>query len=185
MCREELKEFTEDVVRFGNLCRDPRWHNLDQHFSKLESEPTHHKYSRDSAVSNMQYLMALAQKTVVSDTSIIHLFIDSSYDYVLDEFPSFGTIGILMLWLFIFSVAQQLYHGMRRFDISEGMYKKSYEEFMEGKDDKLSSIQSLSNAVEMEKIFIKDLKKKTLWIKKMEHVMLYNARGVMVDFHSA
>ena len=32
--REELKVFTGEVVRFGNRCKDPQWHNLDRYFEK-------------------------------------------------------------------------------------------------------------------------------------------------------
>ncbi|MBA0837334.1 hypothetical protein Goarm_009500, partial [Gossypium armourianum] len=30
--REELKVFSGEVVRFGNRCKDPQWHNLDRYF---------------------------------------------------------------------------------------------------------------------------------------------------------
>lgn len=33
-CREELKVFSGEVVRFGNRCKDPQWHNLDRYFEK-------------------------------------------------------------------------------------------------------------------------------------------------------
>lgn len=32
--REELKVFAGEVVRFGNRCKDPQWHNLDRYFDK-------------------------------------------------------------------------------------------------------------------------------------------------------
>ncbi|KAG0463313.1 hypothetical protein HPP92_019382 [Vanilla planifolia] len=32
--RDELKVFSGEVVRFGNRCRDPQWHNLDRYFAK-------------------------------------------------------------------------------------------------------------------------------------------------------
>jgi hypothetical protein len=32
--REELKIFSQEVVRFGNRCKDPQWHNLDRYFVK-------------------------------------------------------------------------------------------------------------------------------------------------------
>lgn len=32
--REELKVFSKEVVRFGNRCKDPQWHNLERYFDK-------------------------------------------------------------------------------------------------------------------------------------------------------
>jgi hypothetical protein len=32
--REELKVFSTEVIRFGNRCKDPQWHNLDRYFDK-------------------------------------------------------------------------------------------------------------------------------------------------------
>lgn len=34
ICREELKIFSQEIVRFGNRCKDPQWHNLDRYFVK-------------------------------------------------------------------------------------------------------------------------------------------------------
>ncbi|CAN1731216.1 Protein PSK SIMULATOR 1 [Linum perenne] len=36
--REELKVFSGEVVRFGNRCKDPQWHNLDRYFDNVESQ---------------------------------------------------------------------------------------------------------------------------------------------------
>ncbi|KAG0499745.1 hypothetical protein HPP92_004436 [Vanilla planifolia] len=60
--REELKVFSGEVVRFGNLCKDPQWHNLDRYFAKLESEHSQPQFEVQIA-EVMQQLMALVQLT--------------------------------------------------------------------------------------------------------------------------
>ncbi|KAH7567127.1 hypothetical protein ACOSP7_011139 [Xanthoceras sorbifolium] len=61
--REELDVFSGEVVRFGNLCKDPQWHNLDRYFSNFESGYLNHKQLREEAETKMQELITLAQHT--------------------------------------------------------------------------------------------------------------------------
>ncbi|XP_044966572.1 protein PSK SIMULATOR 1-like isoform X1 [Hordeum vulgare subsp. vulgare] len=61
--REELKVFSQEIVRFGNRCKDPQWHNLDRYFVKLESESVPQKQLKETATVEMQKLMALVQRT--------------------------------------------------------------------------------------------------------------------------
>ncbi|KAK1300018.1 hypothetical protein QJS10_CPB13g00908 [Acorus calamus] len=61
--REELKVFSGEVVRFGNRCKDPQWHNLDRYFEKLGSEIMPQKQLKTEAEAVMQQLMNLVQYT--------------------------------------------------------------------------------------------------------------------------
>ncbi|XP_022873212.1 uncharacterized protein LOC111392176 [Olea europaea var. sylvestris] len=61
--REEFDVFSREVIRFGNLCKDPQWHNLDRFFSKLDSHPDVYKQPREEAEMTMQELSTLAQHT--------------------------------------------------------------------------------------------------------------------------
>jgi len=61
--REELKIFSQEVIRFGNRCKDPQWHNLDRYFFKLESESAPQKQLKETAKAEMQKLMTLVQRT--------------------------------------------------------------------------------------------------------------------------
>ncbi|KAE9621101.1 hypothetical protein Lal_00019157 [Lupinus albus] len=61
--REELKIFSGEVVRFGNRCKDPQWHNLDRYFQKLGSELTPQKHLKEEAQMVMQQLMTLVLYT--------------------------------------------------------------------------------------------------------------------------
>ncbi|MCO5566341.1 hypothetical protein L7F22_020018 [Adiantum nelumboides] len=61
--RNELKIFSAEVVRFGNHCRDPQWHQLDRLFQKLDLEGSIQRQSREEAENEMQNLMTLAQYT--------------------------------------------------------------------------------------------------------------------------
>lgn len=61
--REELKLFSQEIIRFGNRCKDPQWHNLDRYFLKLESESVPQKQLKETATVEMQKLMALVQRT--------------------------------------------------------------------------------------------------------------------------
>ncbi|KAL0347493.1 UNVERIFIED_CONTAM: protein PSK SIMULATOR 2 [Sesamum calycinum] len=61
--REEFDVFSREVIRFGNMCKDPQWHNLDRFFSKLDSDPEVHKQQRDEAELTMHELTTLAQHT--------------------------------------------------------------------------------------------------------------------------
>ncbi|KAK2966237.1 hypothetical protein RJ640_008220 [Escallonia rubra] len=59
--REELKIFSVEVIRFGNRCKDPQWHNLDRYFEKHSRDPP--KLLKEEADLVTQQLMTLVQYT--------------------------------------------------------------------------------------------------------------------------
>lgn len=61
--RKELRVFSREVIRFGNRCKDPQWHNLDRYFSKLDSEITPQPELKEMAKADMQQLMTLVRYT--------------------------------------------------------------------------------------------------------------------------
>ncbi|KAK4794331.1 hypothetical protein SAY86_012325 [Trapa natans] len=61
--RDELKVFSGEVVRFGNRCKDPQWHNLDRLFEKSGSEIMPQKQLKKESEAVMRQLMNLVQHT--------------------------------------------------------------------------------------------------------------------------
>ncbi|XP_075481552.1 protein PSK SIMULATOR 1-like isoform X1 [Primulina tabacum] len=61
--RDELKIFSGEVVRFGNRCKDPQWHNLDRYFEKLVTELSPLKQMKEEAETEIQHLMTMVQYT--------------------------------------------------------------------------------------------------------------------------
>ncbi|GAU19524.1 hypothetical protein TSUD_303380 [Trifolium subterraneum] len=61
--RQELKVFSDEVIRFGNRSKDPQWHNLDRYFEKISKESSAQRLSRDEAESIMKQLMTSVQFT--------------------------------------------------------------------------------------------------------------------------
>lgn len=61
--RDELRIFSGEVVRFGNRCKDPQWHNLERYFEKLGSEFATQRQLEEEAETVMQQLMTLVQYT--------------------------------------------------------------------------------------------------------------------------
>ncbi|VFQ81933.1 unnamed protein product [Cuscuta campestris] len=61
--REEFDVFSREVVRFGNMCKDPQWHHLDRYFSKLDSDPVNNKKLMEEDEMTLQELATLAEYT--------------------------------------------------------------------------------------------------------------------------
>ncbi|AEE31697.1 unnamed protein product [Arabidopsis thaliana] len=61
--REELRIFSGEVVRFGNRCKDPQYHNLDRFFDRLGSEFTPQKHLKQEAETIMHQMMSFVHFT--------------------------------------------------------------------------------------------------------------------------
>ncbi|XP_004503878.1 protein PSK SIMULATOR 1 isoform X2 [Cicer arietinum] len=61
--RDELKVFSDEVIRFGNRSKDPQWHNLDRYFEKISREHNSRRQTKEEAELLMQQLMSLVQFT--------------------------------------------------------------------------------------------------------------------------
>ncbi|KAK2384937.1 hypothetical protein P8452_39742 [Trifolium repens] len=61
--RDELKVFSDEVIRFGNRSKDPQWHNLDRYFEKISRELNSQRQTKEEAELLMQHLMNLVQHT--------------------------------------------------------------------------------------------------------------------------
>ncbi|RDX97755.1 hypothetical protein CR513_19433, partial [Mucuna pruriens] len=58
--REEFNVFSREVARFGNMCKDPQWHNLDRYFSRLHLD----------VLGDIQYQVQ-AEKTMQEFTGLV------------------------------------------------------------------------------------------------------------------
>ncbi|WVZ53908.1 hypothetical protein U9M48_004794 [Paspalum notatum var. saurae] len=117
--REDLRQFSTEVTRFGNQCKEPYWHCLD----RLQSELRPGETSDETVISNIQYLIKLAQRT------------------------------------------SELYQEMSALD---NLY-------MTLEDPNAS--EAIWISVKNKKNIVKNLKRKSLWPKKMEEIM-----DKLVDF---
>ncbi|XP_029124432.1 protein PSK SIMULATOR 1 isoform X1 [Elaeis guineensis] len=61
--REELDILSREVTRFGDLCKDPVWHNLGRYFQKLSSDLTPLEPLKEEVETTMQHLINLTQNT--------------------------------------------------------------------------------------------------------------------------
>ncbi|OIT39280.1 PREDICTED: uncharacterized protein LOC109238311 [Nicotiana attenuata] len=61
--RKDFAVFCREVIRFGDMCKDPQWHNLGRYFSKLDMDTVTHKLPKAPAEMTMQELITLAQHT--------------------------------------------------------------------------------------------------------------------------
>ncbi|XP_017248779.1 protein PSK SIMULATOR 2 isoform X2 [Daucus carota subsp. sativus] len=61
--REEFGVFSREVIRFGDLCKDPQWHSLGRYFARLDTDPVTEKQLREDTEKTMQELTNLAQHT--------------------------------------------------------------------------------------------------------------------------
>lgn len=61
--KKELMVFAKEVVRFGNQCRDPQWHQLDRYFDKLGTERFMPNQDRKEVEEEVQTLVLWAQQT--------------------------------------------------------------------------------------------------------------------------
>ncbi|KAJ7957876.1 DUF668 family protein [Quillaja saponaria] len=61
--REVFEVFSREVARFGDLCKDPQWHNLDRYFSRLDSDASSYKQLKVEAEKTMHELINLARHT--------------------------------------------------------------------------------------------------------------------------
>ncbi|XP_061373305.1 protein PSK SIMULATOR 2-like [Gastrolobium bilobum] len=61
--RQEFNVFSREVARFGNMCKDPQWHNLDRYFLRLDLDVLSDKQFRAEAEKTMQELTSLVQNS--------------------------------------------------------------------------------------------------------------------------
>jgi hypothetical protein len=61
--REELSVFSGEVIRFGNRCKDPQWHNLDRYLDKISGELTPQNSLKEEAEMVVKQMMTMVQYT--------------------------------------------------------------------------------------------------------------------------
>ncbi|XP_029126249.1 uncharacterized protein LOC109793731 isoform X2 [Cajanus cajan] len=87
--REEFNVFSREVARFGNICKDPQWHNLDRYFLRLHLDILDNKQPRVEAEKTMQELATLAQNTaeLYHELTALERF-EQDYQHKLKEMES-------------------------------------------------------------------------------------------------
>ncbi|OEL29038.1 hypothetical protein BAE44_0009946 [Dichanthelium oligosanthes] len=83
--RVELEVFTKEVVRFGNHCKDPQWHNLDRYFERFERDYRDKQKEQDGLSSRGDSLDILKQEVKGQSKHVKSLKKRSLWSKTLEE----------------------------------------------------------------------------------------------------
>ncbi|CAK7346183.1 unnamed protein product [Dovyalis caffra] len=138
--REEFDVFSREVIRFGDLCKDPQWHNLGRYFSKLDSEYSIDRQNRTEAEVTMQELTTLVQNTseLYHELNALDRF-EQDYQRKLDEVQSLNLPQGESLTILHSELKQQrkLVRSLKK----KSLWSKNLEEIMEKLVDIVTYLQ--------------------------------------------
>ncbi|KAL2342870.1 hypothetical protein Fmac_004155 [Flemingia macrophylla] len=128
--RDELKVFSDEVIRFGNRSKDPQWHNLDRYFEKISRELNSQRQSKEEAELLMQQLMTLVQYTaeLYHELHALDRFVQD-YQHKCEEEDNSGAAqkgGLSILRTELKSQKKQVKHLKKK-----SLWSRSLEEVME------------------------------------------------------
>ncbi|KAM0912076.1 hypothetical protein ACQ4PT_013035 [Festuca glaucescens] len=139
--REELAIFSREVIRFGDLCKDPIWHNLGRYFDKyasqnyafhfgmLTKEVTPQDHSKEHIETTVKQLISLAQNT------------------------------------------SELYHELHALDRFEQDFQRKFHEEESVPAATRESVMILHSELKRQRNLVKKLKKKSLWSRPLEEIV--------------
>nr|KYP31707.1 hypothetical protein KK1_047828 [Cajanus cajan] len=153
--REEFNVFSREVARFGNICKDPQWHNLDRYFLRLHLDILDNKQPRVEAEKTMQELATLAQNTAplfqsfvylacVCLVSILIFFSTTNMQFVAYQIDGFIFAMYLIYAMFVLVV----------FFIIVG-----------------DSLVAFHSEIKHQRRLVRSLKKKSLWSRNLEEIV--------------
>ncbi|XP_038886162.1 protein PSK SIMULATOR 2-like isoform X2 [Benincasa hispida] len=92
--RQELDVVSREVIRFGNACKDSKWHNLDQYFSRLDLNDLSQKQAREARAA-LEELTVLSQNTseLYHELQALERF-EQDYRRKVDEVEFLNQAGI-------------------------------------------------------------------------------------------
>ncbi|KAH1048911.1 hypothetical protein GLYMA_08G004300v4 [Glycine max] len=124
--RDELKVFSDEVIRFGNRSKDPQWHNLDRYFEKVSRELNSQRQSKEEAELLMQQLMTMVQFTaeLYHELHALDRFAQD-YQHKREEDDNSGD-GLSILRAELKSQKKQVKHLKKK-----SLWSRSLEEIME------------------------------------------------------
>ncbi|GJZ07487.1 protein PSK simulator 1 isoform X1 [Tanacetum coccineum] len=164
--RKELKVFTCEVVRFGNRCKDPQWHNLDVYFEKHSRGLTRPKQLKADPEVVMMQLLTLVQHTAL--------------------------FRILELCNKVPFEVQDLYRELLILDKLEEDDQQKHQGVAKSVPTPKGSDLYLKQELKGQRKHVKLLKKKSLWSRNMEDIMenladtvIYLNRQIKNAFESA
>ncbi|XP_047053979.1 protein PSK SIMULATOR 1-like [Lolium rigidum] len=130
--RDELKVFSTEIVRFGNRCKDPQWHNLDRYFDKLSSERTPQHHLKEEAESVMQKLVACVQYTAELYHEM-HALDRFEQDYQRKQHEEDGSSGVVQRGDSLHILKQEVKSQQKHVKSlkKKSLWSKSLEEVME------------------------------------------------------
>ncbi|XP_051226384.1 protein PSK SIMULATOR 1 [Lolium perenne] len=130
--RDELKVFSTEVVRFGNRCKDPQWHNLDRYFDKLSSERTPQHHLKEEAESVMQKLVTCVQYTAELYHEM-HALDRFEQDYQRKQHEEDGSSGVVQRGDSLHILKQEVKSQQKHVKSlkKKSLWSKSLEEVME------------------------------------------------------
>ncbi|QHO32531.1 hypothetical protein HN51_020554 [Arachis hypogaea] len=137
--RQELKVFSDEVIRFGNRSKNPQWHNLERYFEKEANAP---RQSRDEAESTMEHLMTLVQFTaeLYHELHALNRFEQDYQHKCTDEDQKGDTLAFLKAE--VKTQKKQIKHIKKR-----SLWSRSLEEIMEMLVDMVQFLNSEINDV--------------------------------------